>query len=104
VTQKDLGDTAAPFALDIALLGPLIEERSNEGGGQAQAQFDAAFEARVQSEAAARAKVIEQQIRLIVDERVRNVPIRNRVRLLYKSKDAMAAIGCGHSKFASSRS
>jgi excisionase family DNA binding protein len=53
---------------------------------------------RIQTEAAMRAKALEQQIRLLVDERVRNVPIRNRVRLLYTLRDAAAAIGCGHSK------
>jgi hypothetical protein len=52
----------------------------------------------IQAKAAIRAKALEQQIRLIVDERVRNVPIHNRVRLLYTLRDAAAAIGCGHSK------
>jgi excisionase family DNA binding protein len=52
----------------------------------------------IQTEAAMRAKALEDQIRLIVDERVRNVPVRNRVRLLYTLRDAADAIGCGHSK------
>jgi excisionase family DNA binding protein len=53
---------------------------------------------RIVTEAAMRAKALEREIRLIVDERVRNVPVRNRIRLLYTLREAAAAIGCGHTK------
>src|SRR6516164_2488632 len=49
---------------------------------------------RILTEAGMCAKALEQAIRVIVDERVRNVPVRNRIRLLYDLKEAAAAIGC----------
>lgn len=49
---------------------------------------------RILSEADMLAKALEDRIRRIADERVRNVPIRNRVRLLYTFEEAVDAIGC----------
>jgi hypothetical protein len=94
VNKKTFYETTSPDALEAAVRSAPIEDSVEDG--ERFSRFDEAEEKRYAAENGSRQKAYHERIRASA---AAGAPKANRPRLLYRSRDAMAAIGCGHTKF-----
>jgi hypothetical protein len=102
--KKPLYDTTAPNALGVGTLNEPAEEcgeRENRDAWPGEDEEEKKRRVRQTAYQERHNSVIQENIRATAAPGARTAVTfePNRPRLLYRSREAMAAIGCGHSKF-----